>query len=380
MKVVSYYTVDDGKVKVKDKGAGNLYEYDYVPGMELVYLSSAEHRYGKVYTNHRVSLEYPGRLVTEEGMTFYLWRFMPLDMYDAILGNAPMKKQAAKRKPRIKKDKPSNLRRLLNAAPEPGGICSYALEFLHADGTRRQVINPNTACHASINRYPYRNEGKEKGAVLSQLVLKLSYKLDTTMDYKPWLKWYLKDSPFSQFIKPTTVHNAVKHGILIDCDKANAEVAAWVACTSRWLYEHRKRIPLFNEFLKIKGVTPNAAFVAANTLTKNEQGYSLWFNTAMHDSFDSRISLKNLSSVFTEGKVRDNGRAVLSKDIVREYKYISPVYCVDGRGFGGGGVTLYDSIKKMPYIAKVKSNYSIYDVIEHKDIDKLLHWLVTIVG
>lgn len=317
---------------------------------------------------------------------WYAHRFLPKSIYERLMNEhkgivmVPVKKQAPKRKPRIKKDKPSNLRRLLNAAPNLGGICSYALEFLHADGTRRQEIDPNSACHASINTYPYTNDGKENGAVLSQLALRLSHCLDTNMDYKPWLKWYLKDSPFSRFIKPTTVHNAIKHGILIDCDKANAEVAAWVACTSRWLFEHKKRIPLFNAFIKIKGVTPNAAFVAANTLLLHEKGYSLWCNLAAHDSFDSRVSLDNLSRVFKEGKVRDTYRVVLSKDTKREYRYIAPVYCVDGRGFGCGGVTLYDSIKKMPYITKVKSNYSEHDVIEHKDIDKLLHWLVTIVG
>lgn len=392
MKVVSYYKIDGESITVSrylDQGIRYeyiRYEYEYVPGMPLTYLSSTSwvEYQGKQTTDHVLSVLKNDTLQSKDfgGRCFYLWRFMPTEMYNELKGNIGVKKAATAKKERIVKDKASNLRKLLREHMNmDGGICKYGMEYLDPKGKRKQVLAPNIVCHAKINGDIYDNS--VKGLVLDQLALELSHRVTLTKkEYTPWLSWYLKKSPFSKYLKPATPYTAMKYGVLIDTSKANAEVAAWVAVTSRWLFEHQERIPIFNKLRAIEGSSDNTAFVLANTVNLLDNGdYKLYCNTSAHDAFHSFVTMDELNDVFVQGKVNAGTSKVLNQATERGFRYIAACYATRNTSFyKEPDNSLYNFISKFEGVIEGKDRFSKFYIIPSKVVPALCKAIKEYVG
>lgn len=181
------------------------------------------------------------------------------------------------------------------------GICAWATEY----HTRRIDVTRYSPCHASMG-FHGGSPKKVIGVAYSVNHELKGYTKDMIAEYKPYLQYMLKESPWSPAFKTKSASIGLRYEVLMDVSvQRHALVAAMVAL--REGTEFPNKIPVFN-FLKKKGFSGHVCYLLSYAFFMEEGEFKRSGMGGGHQALSGMMNFHHLISFFK------NGYSLLPKD------------------------------------------------------------------
>lgn len=175
-----------------------------------------------------------------------------------------------------------------------GGVCSYIVKPVNGEA----VIKKAGHCHAELGRYGVLVKGP-----IEAIGLNVSAYVPEGMEkeYKRYVEYIVKDSPWSKYFIQDSVDNIINNGVYLDVNNPHSYVVA-AAIALRVGSEHNPshNLKLFQTVLD-QGFSGHVAFLVSQTMSVNGGELQPRDQQGWHHVISTDHKMEDLVQFFKEG-------------------------------------------------------------------------------